>query len=146
MQIKIIVALVTIIGLLLLGNYVQNLRKDVHRLKAERNTAQANEQQCNDDKKITEGVSHDYQIKAAALRTQLAALKRLRDHAQCVPVAGETGGSDGAAAGGKLSGGNGVSAGYLLDFAARCEDDRLKILGLQQFVTKTWSRPSPTAE
>lgn len=78
-------------------------------------------------------VSNEFHTKTNNLRKQLANAQRLRP--QCILPKPSPGHSP-APATGELSGGNGVSTAYLIDFAGRCEETRLKLLG-------TKKRPRP---
>ena len=91
--------------------------------------------QCVSDKTLTEKTSNGYQTSIRSLRSQLDSM-RSRGEARCVPTepAGATHGRDGTPAGTELPSGNGVRAGYLIDFGGRCEETRLKLLACQSFV------------
>lgn len=93
--------------------------------------------QCSSDKTLTEKASNDYQASIRSLRNQL---NSLRNDPRCVPTepSGTADGHNGTAAGTELSNGNGLRAGYLLDFAGRAEETRLKLVACQSFVNNLY--------
>ena len=123
------------IGLLMLGIagnflYIKHLRHENQSLTAKLETVTANYEQL---KKVREGerlASSEYQASSAALRSELNRVKRMRS--TCIvplpPPATGSGGNTGR----KLLGRNGISSEFLYDFAARCEDTRLKALGCKK--------------
>ena len=117
---------------------------DVDRLEAkERSDLAAQQtqlvQQCNDAKKITEGVSHDYQTKLNDLSSQLDTLKRVQP-SRCVVVstprpAGKCNATAGAA---KPAQQDGVTSDALYALAGEGERYRLQVEACQQFISETW--------
>lgn len=93
--------------------------------------------QCNDQKKLTEEVSNDYQKKLSAATRKLADLKRMYSNA-AVPVASKADGPDAATRGAKLSGANGIAAASLFELAGECEQERQKVIGLQNFINRVY--------
>jgi hypothetical protein len=94
---------------------------------------------CQKDKQITESTDHDFQDQIAALYNELARVKRLRSATRCiVPTADAAGGAD-AKAGPRHAAANGVATGALYDYAAEAERYRLQVIGLQDFISKTWA-------
>lgn len=117
---------------------------DVGRIEAQqRNALQeqatALQDKCDADKKLTEGVENDYQKQVNALNSAIDAL-RLRKPARCVPVrvAVPAKRPDAATPETKLPVGDGLGSGYLIDYAGRAEECRLKLIGLQGFIRDTW--------
>lgn len=94
--------------------------------------------QCDDDKKITSGVSNEYESKITDLNSQLASLKRVHP-SRCVPITGQAVRRDAAAAAGQPVGSYGVDSDALLTFAAEAEKYRLQLVGCQSFINKTWA-------
>jgi hypothetical protein len=92
--------------------------------------------QCNDQKKITEEASHEYQKKLRAANDRLAHLKRLHANT-CLPIARPSDGSNGAAAAVDTRS-NGLAAAPLLDLAAECDGYRAQLIGLQDFINRVW--------
>lgn len=85
---------------------------------------------------ITEEVGNEYQN---SLNTLDADARRLRNvPVRCYPVAGTTGGIDASAAKDKLSEGIGIRSEWIYDFAGRCEAERLKVIGLQNFINRIY--------
>lgn len=136
--VKIISGIVLLAVLVSGGLYIRVLRADLAAVKLERDTAQATLKTCQDDQKLTEGISNDYQTKIRSLNRQLAGLKRLRDNPQCTPVASPASGRDAGAGAGQPSGQNGIRADWLLDYAAEAEQYRLQLISCQQFIRQTW--------
>ena len=123
-------------------SYIYILRADNKSLKGEikglekyLDEATAEVDQCVSDKAITEKVSNDYQNNIANLRRQL---NSLRTNAHCVPVQPSSPSGSNPSAGNKLSGGNGLNSGYLLDFAGRAEQDRLTALSCNDFINQLY--------
>lgn len=95
-------------------------------------------EQCESDKALTEGVSNDYQSKIRSLNNQLGKYRGMLSQSTCIPLTGEAIGSNGSPAAGELSGRNGINSHYLIDFAGRAEETRLKLLGCQDFINKLY--------
>lgn len=117
---------------------------DVDRLEAEQRQAiidqkTADTKSCNDDKAITEGVSHAYQDKLSALTDQLNTLQRVRPNV-CIHIAAKPAAGHNAASGTtKPADTHGtVDSASLYDFAGESEKYRLQLLGCQQFINETW--------
>lgn len=136
--VKIISGIVLLAVLVSGGLYIRVLLADLAAVKLERDTAQATSKACQDDQKLTEGISNDYQTKIRSLNRQLAGLKRVRDNPNCAPVADTASGRDAKAGAGQPSGQNGIRAEWLLDYAAEAEQYRLQLIACQDFITKTW--------
>jgi len=140
LAIKIIAGLSLAFVLYIGWNHYRDVRADRDRYKTERNQARVDLQQCNDDKVLTEKASHDFQTKFAGVRRQLDRLNSVRERARCVAVTAEPAARpDGTGAGEVVPGRSGINSGWLYDFAARCEETRLKAQGLQQFNTEVWN-------
>ncbi|NQZ14308.1 MAG: hypothetical protein HRT94_05745 [Alphaproteobacteria bacterium] len=86
--------------------------------------------------KLTEEVSNEYQDSIASLNRELRRLHRIE--ARCVPIADKTGSNNGSTAEAEFRGGNGLSSEWLYDYAGRAEKTRLKLIGCQRFVNRTW--------
>lgn len=96
--------------------------------------------QCDQDKAITAGVSHDLQIKATALAAQLDADKRVyAAPTACMYVAQPSGSGNAPSATAKPVKPNGINPQTLLNYAARAEKYRLQLIACQGFVTQTWA-------
>jgi len=144
MNVKLIGLALSAFAFLGMLGYIYILRADIKSMRGEitgleryLEEARAEINQCTEDKALSERVSNDYQKSARSLRNQL---NSLRNNPACVPIepSGKTGGDNGAAAGTKLSGTNGVRAGYLLDFAGSAEETRLKLIACQNFVNQLY--------
>lgn len=133
-----IIAGLSLALILLLGwNHYQDVRETRDRYKTERNQARADLEKCKTAKITSEEIGNDHQKQIRNLNAQLVNARRLRLNARCEPIsglAGETIGDNGRAARGKLSRGNGLSVEYLIDFAGRCEETRLKTIAAQSFI------------
>lgn len=119
---------------------------DVNRIEARQRDAlqeQATvlQDKCDADKKLTEGIENDYQKQVNALNSTINAL-RLRKLARCVPVRDAVPAKrpNAAPTGAKLPERDGVSSEYLIDYAGRAEECRLKLITLQGFVTQVWKQ------
>lgn len=99
--------------------------------------AVAMREQFDKDVALSEGVSHEYQTKNAELARSLAKYKRMHGDS-CVPVTPAPGRSDDTAAGGEPTGQHGITVGPALEYGANCEQLRLQVIGLQDFINKTW--------
>ena len=116
--------------------YVRNLRTENTSLKTQLIQAEANFTKCQEDGIKSKEISSDYQKSNSSLKSQL---DRLRRSSKCiVPYNGSR--SVGTAAEGKLSGSDGISTGWLYEFAGRAEETRLKLIGCQKFVSDVCSR------
>jgi hypothetical protein len=93
--------------------------------------------QCNADKKLVEGVSHDYQNRLSAADVELNRLRAAT--AVCVPVASTSPGCDGAAGRARPSRPNGITAQALLDYAADYKKEHEQLIACQNFVNKVWN-------
>lgn len=112
----------------------------IARLKAEVSSQNHMIAACEKQKQISYEVSNEYQGRITDLNSKLASL-RLRFDEVCIPVNQSPGRPNATPAEGKLPGQNGVYAGALLDFARDCEQERLKVIGLQDFITKANDAP-----
>lgn len=143
MNVKLIGLLLSAFAFLGMLGYIYVLRADIKSMDGEikglerfLEEARAEINQCNQDKILSEKVSNDYQKSARSLRNQL---NSLRNNPHCIPVSpGPSSGDNGTTAGTKLSGTNGLRAGYLLDFAGSAEETRLKLIGCQNFVNQLY--------
>lgn len=100
------------------------------------NTRRSVLEQCEEDKKLTQEISNEYQKQIYDLGRRLTELRRLQP-ALCIPIAGATGGRDAAAGAGPVDG-NGIFAGTLYDFAGTAEQYRRQLIACQSFITRTW--------
>lgn len=116
---------------------------DVDRIEARQRTAlteQATQlqEQCTADKKLTKEAEDGYQKRIAGLNSDINALKLRKPH-RCVPVTAKPSQRPHAASPeAKLSGGDGLQSEYLIEYAGRAEECRLKLIGLQGFVSQVW--------
>lgn len=92
---------------------------------------------CIADKQITEGVSNEYEKKITNLNKQLAA-KRMQSPHCIVPVTITPIRLDAKAGTDQHGGQNGVTDIALFDFSGEAERYRLQVIGLQDFLCKTW--------
>lgn len=104
-------------------------------------TAQASvlHKQCNADKAITEETSHEYQDRIANLNKLLIA-DELRP-SSCIAVSGpasQAGRSHAASGTGHVRP-NGLTAKWLRNYAGTAEKYRLQVIGLQDFINRTWA-------
>lgn len=92
---------------------------------------------CESSKRITSNVEQNYESQIATLS---ADLQRLRNTpTKCVPVARTASKSDGATSTKKPGNADGgITDIRLYEFAGECEQDRLKVIGLQDFIKQTW--------
>lgn len=148
MSVKLIGLALSAFAILGTAFYIYTLHTDIKELKGEitglekyLDEATAEINQCNADKVLSEKVSNDYQKSARSLRTQL---NSLRNNPRCVPVqpANPSSGDNGSPTGSKLSGGGGLTTGYLVDLGGRCEETRLKLIGCQDFVNQLYDSRS----
>jgi len=124
------VGIVAIMGTVI---YVQSLRHSLQTKTTQLEQTTAAFLQCQANKDKEREASATYQSENSNLQHQLANARKLRD--KCIPVSvpGSASGHSTAAAEGKFSNGNGVTSGYLIDFAGRCEETRLRLLACQKF-------------
>lgn len=141
LAIRIIAGLSLVLALYAGWNHYKHVKETRDRYKTERNEARADLKTCKEAKTQSEEIGNDHQKEIRNLNAQLAHARRLRDNARCEPIAGlagETIGDNGSATGSKLSRGNGLSVEYLIDFAGRCEETRLKAIGAQRFINSIY--------
>lgn len=117
---------------------------DVQRIEARHKVAveaarAAVKVECEADKQLTTEVSNDYQNQIANLTVQLNRLKRLHNNSKCVPVTRPSEGRNATPVRGELAGTNGLSTGWLIDFAGEAEQYRLQLISCQDFISKTWA-------
>lgn len=98
--------------------------------------------QCQADKAITEQVSNEYETSIATLNKRLADIKRVRP-ASCIAIkplspARAISGPHAGTGTGVDAGPHGIDSEWLYDFAAEAEQYRLRLIGLQAFVKRTW--------
>lgn len=89
--------------------------------------------QCDKDKAITTGVSHEYENQLSAVNQRLAVLKRLHPKA-CVPATGTPGGRNAGTGSGKLAGQDGSNVESFYDFAGEAETYRIRLIACQGFI------------
>lgn len=105
--------------------------KDLKAVNISLNAWKSAMETCDKEREISYATSEQYQNKLSALDLKLKSL-RVQYSAACIKI-NPPGGSDATAAPGKLSGPHGLNADALLDFAADCERERLKVIGLQEY-------------
>ena len=103
-------------------------RAGVQALTEQRATLEA---QCTADKAVTERANNDLQADYAAIARKLAHAQRLRPSRCVVPTADATVPPSG---GGEHAGQNGISTGWLREFAAECEAYRAERMTLESFL------------
>lgn len=99
---------------------------------------------CNSDKKITKDTNDDYEKAIAVLNADLDAL-RMRGPSECRSIGKSSitnGSLDATTAATKLLIRDEINPDYLIDFAGRAEQTRIKLMSCQSFITKTWSLKS----
>lgn len=131
-QIAKLAAFLVVFGM---GWYVHSQIAEAHLKDALESQEQQLILQCQNSKKITEEVSHDYQTKIAALTARVNAL-RMRPARCLVPTPIPSAGRDDATGAGIHAGQDGVSTTFLLDYAALAEKQRLQLLGCQDFINR----------
>lgn len=143
-KVKIIGAILFLVAVFGTGYWVNSilaenkaLKVEIARMDEALEDATLEINQCSSDKTLTEKASNDYQASIRSLRNQL---NSLRNDPRCVPTEspGKTDGRNGAATGAELSSGNGLRSGYLLDYAGRAEETRLKLVACQSFVNNLY--------
>lgn len=135
-NLKLILLAAMVAGTALIAwNYVAAVKEN-KRLSAEILAANATIEKYEKNNKITEEVANEYENTIDKLN---ADLRRLRAQpVQCHAVTRKAGSADESAAGKKLSGGNGLRSDWLYDYAGRCEGERLKVIGLQNFINEIY--------
>ena len=137
-----ITILLAALALLLGGTGAYIFKSDVDKVRLEQAiTAQksADNTSCNADKKITEDADAKIQSDNAALNKRINTL--LLQPARCVPViAKRTGGATAKGQQGQASGDAGINSGWLIQYAGECEEDRLQLNDLIDFVDAVWAR------
>lgn len=104
------------------------------------------QEQCVEDKKLTEGTSHDYQSSLDGITARLDALK-LRQPTKCImPVASAATGRISTTRGAKPIGSDGITVSSLYDIAGKGEKYRIQLKACQDFVNKVWERVEPTGQ
>jgi len=96
-------------------------------------------ERCQEDKKITEDISHGLQNSLDAANRKLNTLK-LRDSRCVLPVTKPATGHDAAARKSLAAGQDGISTEALYDFAGDAERYRLQLVSCQGFIKKVWKR------
>lgn len=86
--------------------------------------------QCNADKAVTKGANDALQKNLNTIAGKLAAAKRLHESMCVTPV---TGMAEPTSGGREHAGQNGISTGWLRDFAAECETYRSEVIILNEF-------------
>lgn len=121
---------------------------DVDRIEAN-NTATLQAQiksdtdKCKQDQQITSAASTRYENQITFLNSEL---ERLRNTAPAVVYVTKPSIRPNATAP-KQSGqsvANAIDSGTFIDYSGDCESDRLKVIGLQDFINKVWEANDPT--
>jgi len=125
--------------------YIKILQSDLRAVKAEiklvqaeKETAVQNYTQCLEDKKITNEVSNEYQNQLSISNTELDHFKRMFREATCINIASPSSQPYDSTKEGKHGQPNGLRSDWLLDYAGEAEGYRLQVIGLQNFIKKTW--------
>lgn len=130
-----LVAVLATVGALAFFVWLADSRgRDLSSLRDDLKAQEAATKNCIREGEISYETSEKYQERIAGLDNQLRAL-RLQYRGACVPVQAP-GGLDATPAPGKLPGPHGLNAEALLEFAADCERERLKVIGLQEYSRK----------
>lgn len=87
-------------------------------------------EQCDKDKATTKEAQDALQRNYDSIAARLTRLKRVQP-ARCVPISIS---ADGSGSGNGHAGANGISSGFLLDFAAECETYRSTVIVLDKFI------------
>ena len=95
-----------------------------------------NIKQCDADKQITTNASSDYENKINALNDQLDKLRQ--QPARIVYVTKQASGSNATAPGHINAGSNAIDSSKFTSYGGSCEKLRLQVIGLQDFINKTW--------
>lgn len=143
------IKIISIIALFLIMSggavYIRILQSDlkaakaeVKLIRAEKETAVQNYTQCLEDKKITNEASNEYQNQLSISNTELDYFKRMFREATCINIAAPSTQSHDAPKEGQHGQSNGLRSDWLLDYAGEAEGYRLQVIGLQNFIKKTW--------
>lgn len=115
--------------------YIKYLLTENEKIEWQLGVSNENYDKCTADSKEAYEVSDEYQKKLRALNSQLAGYRGVREQPACVPVPDAPGGRDAAPGDGQPVRPHGVSAGWLLDFAAEGERYRLQLIACQALLT-----------
>lgn len=89
---------------------------------------------------ISERVSNDYQATIDQLNLDLKRMRVKQVH--CHVLASASAKPNETTSKRKLPEGNGLRSDWLREFSGRCEAERLKVIGLQNFINQTWEKNS----
>jgi len=94
---------------------------------------------CEKAKQLTREITYELEEKLSDVDNQYRALLMRTNQSVCIPIDNSRSAAerDDQTSKSQLSNGNGLQSWYLLDFAKRCEESRLRLLSLQDFVTKS---------
>lgn len=93
--------------------------------------------QCDEQKKLTQEVSNDYEKKIAALNSRHAAdISKLRVNNTCAIVAVPTSGYNASSGANGLSRNVGIQAWDIIDSAAACDKNTEQLMACQAFIKK----------
>lgn len=142
MNVKLILWVVAGVALVGFGVHYRGLHAKISQLETDAQALtdlweeeRAEVAQCQSDKQLTERISNDYQNNIVNLRRQL---DRLRRESHCVPIEPSSPSGVPANSGSQLPRGNGLSSGWLYDFAGRAEQDRLTAKGCTEFMDQLY--------
>lgn len=101
--------------------------------------ANADTKSCNDDKEITERVSHEYEDKISNLNAQLDDLQRVRPNV-CITVTSNTAPRNNGTSKPRQSVNQNakIDSDALYGLAGEGERYRIQLMACQQFVNETW--------
>jgi hypothetical protein len=111
--------------------HVENVHKSEMNIQAE-----SLNKQCAKEKAITEGASNAYQKSLSDLNGRYNSLRV--QHSRCIAVSNaKTSCGSNASTTEQLHGENGITSEALYGFARDCEQVRLQLIGLQDFIRKS---------
>lgn len=129
------IILTSVVLLTLSGLWIKSLYSDIATIELERDSFKASHAVCENDKKIANEVSNDYQEKLTALDIQLLELRGLYD-TTCVKVNSSSSGHNATTAEGELRGQDGIEAKWLIEYAGDAERVRLRLISCQDFINR----------
>lgn len=136
---------VAIVGLMLLISHwrseaakVPDLEKQIATLQTQLETERA---QTKEDKQTTETIEVTYETRLANLNKLLDGLRQRPARCIMPAITTKTSGTTTTTAGKELPGGDaGITDTRLYEIAGRCEKERLKLLGLQDYTNQLYKR------
>lgn len=135
-----IIAAVILTAILAFGAHELNLRWFVEpaQQKALADLKTKMQQDCDDDKLLTEGNNEDFEKRITDLNKRLAAVKRMQPSRCVVPASGPPHSGAAGSHTTVLPRQDGVTSDALLEFASDAEAARQQLIACQAFVNDTW--------